>query len=301
VAWPWAQLSPLTRPFEAAWAAAHFPWLGKVLFDGAFVSSDRLPASYLPTWFAFTLPETYLLAGLCAVATGWLALRARKLDRRNMLALACVAFAAFGPLLAAIVLRPVIYDAHRHFLFILPPTAALAGLAISAFLRQAAVPQAGRAALLGMFVGLLAVITADEVSLHPYEYVYFNRLAGGLAATQSRFETDYWGASYTEGLRWVEDHLAGDAQMPLRIAQCNHEEAMRLELKQRLGARHFVEANATEQASVFLASTRFNCNHTDGEVLHVVARSGVPLLYVIWKGDPLQLQAALHRGRHVGP
>jgi hypothetical protein len=301
IAWPWAQLSPLTRPFQAAWAAAHFPWLGKVLFDGAFVASDRLPASYLPTWFAFTLPETYLLAASCGFVVGCYALRARKLEPRAALALGCVAFAACGPLLAAMLLRPVIYDGHRHFLFLLPPTAALAGLAISAFLREQALPAVARAALLGMLVGLLAVITADEVGLHPYEYVYFNRLGGGLAAAQSRFETDYWGASYTEGLRWVEDHLAGDALTPLRISQCNHEEALRLELTQRLGARHFVEVAADEQPDLFLASTRFNCHRTEGEVLHVVARSGVPLLYVIWKGAPQQLQVALHHGRHVGP
>jgi hypothetical protein len=36
-------------------------------------------------------------------------------------------------------------------------------------------------------------------------------------------------------------------------------------------------------ADIFLASTRSDCHKTAGEVLHVVERMGVPLLYVIRK------------------
>jgi len=42
------------------------------------------------------------------------------------------------------------------------------------------------------------------VQLHPYEYVYFNRLfAGGLKAAAERYETEYGGSSYKQGVEWV--------------------------------------------------------------------------------------------------
>jgi hypothetical protein len=40
-------------------------------------------------------------------------------------------------------------------------------------------------------------------ALHPYEYIYFNRIFGGLPAAYDRFETDYFGLSLREGMEWI--------------------------------------------------------------------------------------------------
>jgi len=45
------------------------------------------------------------------------------------------------------------------------------------------------------------------VKNHPFEMVYFNRLAGkNLARAASRFEMDYWGLSYRRGLEYILKH-----------------------------------------------------------------------------------------------
>lgn len=36
------------------------------------------------------------------------------------------------------------------------------------------------------------------IRLHPYEYIYYNQFAGGVAASFRRFEMDYWGTSFRE-------------------------------------------------------------------------------------------------------
>ncbi len=40
----------------------------------------------------------------------------------------------------------------------------------------------------------VAVVFADSIRLHPYQYVSFNRLTGGIPGAAPLFELDYWGA-----------------------------------------------------------------------------------------------------------
>jgi hypothetical protein len=39
--------------------------------------------------------------------------------------------------------------------------------------------------------------------LHPYQYIYYNSLVGGVAGASSNYEMDYWGLSYKEGIEYI--------------------------------------------------------------------------------------------------
>ena len=43
----------------------------------------------------------------------------------------------------------------------------------------------------------------DFVSLHPFQYIYFNELSGGLKNNGNKFDTDYWFESRIEAVNWV--------------------------------------------------------------------------------------------------
>ena len=281
-AWPWAQMSPFVRPFEGAWEISHSAWNGHVLFGGEFIEAQHLPRSYLPMWFAITLPESYLLALACGTVALGLALRAREVTRRQLLAVGCVAFALFGPLSAALVLRPAMYDAQRHFLFLVPPMAALAGYALSTFFARRELRLGWRAAVGGMLAGVFAVVASDMIRMHPYEYTYFNRISGSLPSAAARFETDYWGAAYYEAMVWLDKQLKRNDSSSVRLGTCNHPDVVDQYLKTHPElARHAQVELQPGEADIYLASTRGNCHKTPGQVVHVVERMGVPLLYVI--------------------
>jgi hypothetical protein len=52
-----------------------------------------------------------------------------------------------------------------------------------------------------------SVILYDMISLHPYEYTYYNRAYGGLKAAHGQQETDYWGLSLKEGIEWIDQNV----------------------------------------------------------------------------------------------
>ncbi|RME88214.1 MAG: hypothetical protein D6770_07555, partial [Anaerolineae bacterium] len=83
--------------------------------------------------------------------------------------------------------------------FILPPVFLLAGVALEAAFRRLRGPI--------LQVALLALVLLPGVwagvSLHPYEYIYYNRFIGGVDGAFRRFELDYWGISYREAARYV--------------------------------------------------------------------------------------------------
>jgi hypothetical protein len=280
--WPWAQGSPLLRPLQAAAAAARFRWIGEVLFDGRLVWSNDLPRSYLPTWFAITLPDGLILALAAAAVLAAVRLARRRAAGRAAREAAFLALAGLGPVAAAAALRPVMYDAQRQFLFVLPPLCVLAAWGLDRLLREAALPRWARALAGGAVAALSLVTFRDMVALHPYQTVYFNRLSGGLPAAAGRYETDYWGATHREGLEEVLRRYRPAPPLPVTVANCSVRHLTAYWLSRHPEAAGlFVNVGAEEDPDLLLATTRFGCHEgVDGRVLHVVAREGVPLLYV---------------------
>jgi hypothetical protein len=283
-AWRWAQLRPFRRPLEAMAEARHFLFNAPMLWQGKTIRPQSVPLSYLPVWFKVTLPELYL-AALAAGATLLAHItRSRSWVGERVVAVLTLASLIALPLAAVFVTRPALYDAQRHFLFILPPLAALAGCALSEVLVAPWLPRLVRAGIAGLIAALALLVVKDMIALHPYEYTYFNRSSGGLRKQFRRFETDYWGLSYKEGLQWIVNELPPvDPRRKTRVASCDFSGNARLNhyRAEWPGAADKIEIVSTyAEADLFLAVRRWNCHRVPGKIIHVVFRQEAPLLYV---------------------
>ncbi len=284
--WPWAQVSPLLHPWEGLMTMASFGWPLKVFFEGRQVLASELPPSYLPTWFAISLPEFYLLAlpAGCVLALKGLRKPSRVLGQLDLaLGVALLIIVVCFPILVVAVLHSTVYDGLRQFLFVIPALSVLAGISVAALL-QSKILFGARLLMLGAVLLSAGLTVFDMVELHPYQYVYFNRLvAGGLEAAASRFETDYYGVSYREGVLWLIDNYPPQSGEKVRVANASWrmQTAYYLEKSEELRSR-FAPVQPFERPDVYLTTTRWD-NHKKmaGEVLHVVIRKGVPLLYII--------------------
>lgn len=299
--WPWDQVKPLLNPFRALAEFSNFGTTLTSFFDGRFIAAADLPRSYLPTWFSISLPEFYfiaLLAGCILAGVFFLRFKkeitqakqyagmAKQITERMVLALAtCL------PIMIATLLHSRLYDAMRHFLFIIPPLAIFAGVCFATLLRSRT-NRVIKAVLSFLIMASVGLTVFDMVQLHPYQYVYFNRtIGGGMKTASQRFETDYWGCSYKEGAEWVIQNYHPDRQEIIRVANWSTPflTAYYFEKSDELRQR-FMSVQTTEQPDIVLAITR-NHNHEKfirrgGTMLHIVERQGVPLLYVIEMRKP---------------
>jgi hypothetical protein len=285
--WPWAMLDPLRNPFRAARRFSSFWETALVFYDGRLVPADQVSRFYLPNWFALTLPELYLVAGLMGLVALGLLWRARPLPPETRLRLLQAGWLAGIPLLlvtGVVVRRMPLYDGLRHFLFLFPLLAALAGVAAAAFFRSA-LPRGARLAGGGVLLAACLVTLVDMVRLHPYQSVYFNRLwAGGMKAGVDRYEGDYFCLSYKEGCEWLLRRYEGaSCREPIRVAGQSVQEQTDLYLRRTEEGRQLFRSVpvATGNPHYVLTTTRF-LDHlkTPGKLVFTAEREGAKLLYL---------------------
>lgn len=235
LAWPWALTAPLQRPYEAITTFSHFPIIIPTLFQGQWVNSDQLPIDYLPLMIAIKVPllQLLLLAGLVPLISRAV-IRAQRLEHHNdsrWLPWAVTLIALLLPLAYALISRPGLYNEMRHFLFLLPPMAVLAGASADLLCHHLQRRnKVLRVATLGAALLYLVFHVASMARLHPYEYVYYNHLVGGVKGAERFFELDYWSTSQRTLYQELRQRLLkneGEAALhkPWRIRLCGAPEA----------------------------------------------------------------------------
>jgi hypothetical protein len=204
--WPYLWPDPLARFLESLNIMANFSWHGKVLFDGVQFAADRLPHVYLPTLLSIQFTEPVLI--LFGMGLGIMAWR---LYRKNIAIDLPGLFAGWAllPILIFIVTSRPMYDNFRQLLFLVPPFFLVAGLAIETIFQRFDKYWV----MLAVTAILLIPSVAPLIRLHPYQYIYYNNLVGGVSGSAGRFENDYWATSYAESMRYVNQFAPSGAKV----------------------------------------------------------------------------------------
>ena len=213
--WPWSIMEP-DNPFRALSYFSHFfekPW--KEMFDGALVSVPDMPWSYLPTLFALQLPEVLLVFTVAGAIGTFVLLPRGDVAARRKTILLMLTLAATLPILVAIVKRPALYNGIRHFIFVIPPMTVLAGLA---FARTMSWLKENRRnwqpAVVAVFSFGLLLSLGEMIRLHPYQYTYFNHIAGTVRAADDRYMLDYWGLALKQASDGLREQLDEQQEAP---------------------------------------------------------------------------------------
>jgi hypothetical protein len=282
--WPWSVLSPL-NPFRAVEYFSNFfekPW--RELFDGQLIPVIDMPRSYVPTLFAVQVPELLLALGLCGTVGAIFAIMkfviVRNADRSTdgagqRAALLATVLAVILPVLVTVVTRPAMYNGIRHFVFVLPPFAALAGLAgahIAVRLRNYGKVASG-AGIVALIVGTASPII-DMARLHPYEYTDYNHLAGGVSHARQNYMLDYWGLSLTQASRQLLADIANRHERPThgqwKIAVCGPHPPVAVAL-----GPQFTTTWNPKGADFAMVVGEFYCAKLDAPVVFDIVRGGV--------------------------
>jgi len=281
VTWPWSALSPL-NPIRGLFSFAEFHYNIRTVLDGTVYRMATIPRLYVPIYILIKLPLLMLAGAMLAMA--FAALARDRIGRRTRSEVIMVAFAVIFPVLCEVVAHGPAFCGLRHFLFVLPPIAVLAGIGLDiAVMRLSAVRrQLGVAVLAAVIVGF-GWNAVTLVRLHPYEYLVFNPLVGGIEGASRRYAMDYWFTIMPEAVDGLEAYLdrtepalSRDPKHSYSVAICGERAAFLKKAKPHL---HWAEV--WETADFFIAPTHMNCDRdSQGKVVVTVKRLGVPLGYV---------------------
>ncbi|MBN8974895.1 MAG: glycosyltransferase family 39 protein [Rhizobiales bacterium] len=284
VTWPWSALSPL-NPIRGLFSFAEFHYNIRTVLDGTVYRMATIPRVYVPVYILIKLPLLMLAGALLAMAFAASAVVARTgLDRRARNEVAMVTFAAVFPVLCEVVAHGPAFCGLRHFLFVLPPIAILAGIGLDRVVtRLSATRRQFGIAALAIVVAGFGWNAVTLVRLHPYEYLVFNPLVGGIEGASRRYAMDYWFTIMPEAVDGLEAYLnrtepalSRDPKHSYSVAICGERAAFLKKAKPHL---HWAEV--WETADFFIAPTHMNCDRdSQGKVVVTVKRLGVPLGYV---------------------
>jgi hypothetical protein len=203
--WPYLWTDPIGRLLQNIQVASAYPWQGGVLFEGKITPARDLPARYLPEMISIQFTETAIILFLTGIV-----LALRKMFKREALVPLVLFLLWFViPLVTIILSGSVVYDGFRQILFLVPPLFLITGYALDWIF--------ARIRNLTIRLLLLILITAPGIysiiTLHPYQYVYFNNLVGGVQGAYGKYELDYWATSYREAALYLNEKASTDSRV----------------------------------------------------------------------------------------
>jgi hypothetical protein len=294
-AWPWAALAPL-NPVRGLFEFAEFQKHIETLLDGHIYPMEMVPRLYVPIYILIRVSLMTLAGAAIALLFAGASPLARRagLQPTSRREIALVALAVAFPLACQVIAKGPAFTGLRHFTFVVPPLAVLAGIGIDA----AAIALSswrrpfGFAALAAASVYFTWNASA-LYRLHPYEYLYYNPVVGGLDGASRLYVTDYWVNIMPEAVNQLEQYLDRTERLSgsltphdYTVGVCGERvsfERERYAFERRLKRvrLRWIKNQQWGRADFFIAPTHLSCDKIiDGKVVVTISRLGVPIGYV---------------------
>jgi MFS family permease len=211
ISWPYLWDAPLANFFRSVKEMSNFTWQGKILFEGQIFPSNALPRSFLPKLLFCQLTEPVIFLAILGLGlVTWMLIKRRIPLGNGLLILGW----ALLPIFYVVIAQPVIYDNGRQFFFLLPAIFILAGYGLDAIFSY--IKKAGWKIVVIVLILLPGLIGIFQ--LHPYQYLYYNRFAGGLSGAYGRYELDYWGTTLREAAEFLNREAPPNARIAVMAA-----------------------------------------------------------------------------------
>jgi hypothetical protein len=304
VVWPYYRHAPLARFLETLRTFSNHEYNEYVFYLGRHVRAHEVPWHFPFVMLGVNTPLIMVLLFLAAFPLAISAWRRRSPEEEG---LRLVILWFFIPILVQIASGAIKLDGVRHYLLVLPAMALLGGWAAREIWRRLADGAGQWAALAwgGILAVALGAVLRTDVRLHPYEVVFFNRLAGGTRGAREKFELDYWGVSFKQAAEWMNANLPEGSRLLLTVQAQHflHVDSSRLRFvsgKQRRPnykinlVRGILESNDPDGGDYL---------HPNEKPIYAVTVDGANLLEVFEYGENRDLAdgAALEPARPVSP
>jgi hypothetical protein len=129
---------------------------------------------------------------------------------------------------------------------------------------------------LAICIALIALTITKLVQLHPYEYIYYNELAGDSNDAEKHWESDYWSSSLRAASSALLNLSLPKSDQPYLVAVC----AENIQASAYLDDRFQVTKNWVA-ADFYMSTTNMHCDQVlQGEIIGIVKRLNTTLAVV---------------------
>ncbi|EKD49697.1 MAG: hypothetical protein ACD_63C00070G0015 [uncultured bacterium] len=273
--WPWVWSNPIFRMLEAIREVGGYEWLGNVWYQGVVYKSVDLPWHYAPFMLFVVTPVIIIVFG--GMGT-FVACRNVKTLANDGSILYLVWF--WLPLVLIVILHINVYDGIRHFVFIVPALALLAGMGadwLYRFIGEKTLIKTWRRWLYVVLTIVIVFFTGrvfyQMAVIHPYELYYFNDLIGGMRGAYRYVEVGYWGQEFKQGAEWVNGHIEEGAKIAVMPTPKMAENYLRPDIK-------LIRENENDPNYVIYVTKAAYDPFKGGKVIYTLLVDGAPLLRV---------------------
>lgn len=203
ILWPYALQSPIGNPMKSLTTMTNFSASLRQIFEGISIWSDKVPSYYTLKYIMIASPVSVIIGAIIYLFL------LKKKDFQFFWAF--MLFFAFGfPIFYIVWKHSNVYGGWRHALFTYPTLAVAAGLGFNSLI------EVFKNKYLKIAGGFLVIILTINPIIHtfknhPYQYVYFNELAGGVKKAYGNYELDYYFHSLREATEWVKQNAVKES------------------------------------------------------------------------------------------
>jgi hypothetical protein len=199
--WPYALQDPLRNIVESYRIMSNYPVTFQQIFEGKVEWSDYMPWYYLLKSMAITIPLV-VTVGLIL----FLYFSKRVISDSKWLPYLLVLFTVLFPMIFVIIQNSNLYSSWRQFLFVYPGIVFLSASGFNSLFASS------RKRYFPLIItGVIAALSLHPlvymIKNHPYEYIYYNELTGGIKGAYGKYELDYYFTSQREASEWLIGYL----------------------------------------------------------------------------------------------
>ena len=262
--WPLLWKNPFYHFINAFKLMSRFQrWDSYVLYLGDYVRAVNLPWHYIPVWMIITTPVFYTFCFFigCFVSIKLLLRNPIQfyLSKRNDF---IFLLWFFLPLVVVIGIRSVLYDGWRQMFFVYPAFLMLSMAGLTSLFEFIKLKFQGLSYKIMnvtfVFIIAFSLISTTQfmVRYHPYQNVYFNKLAGrNMNGVKNNFELDYWGLSYRQALEYV---LRNDKSKVIKVYVANFPGKANLHILPSDDRNRLMYVENPNEAKYFLSNYRWH-------------------------------------------
>ncbi len=276
--WPILWENPYHHFIAAFVEMKKFHWDGHVFFNNHPVHTSSLPWYYIPVWVSITTPLMFvslIFLGLMIFTRKLIINPFKEIIEEFEILSVFVLLTA--PVASVVLLNSVVYDGWRHLFFIYPLLIIMSLYGINKLINISDKIKYFKEVFFAVLFLNMIYIGFWMVKNHPHQNVYFNSFSRKYFDVGKKFELDYWGLSYKQGLEYLSENV-NDTDTVVYTAlnlpgKINH---MILKNEKRIKLR-FVEPNDSTWV-YYLTNYRGAGNPENTDLIHQIIIDDIPIM-----------------------